>query len=124
MTGLTRFEFFVKDEDVGVIQRLLIGKAIELKQKPVLNARLGANGVQAATGGSNICEMFANYLIENKLTEVTPSQIDEFCATIGRTKSARYYCIDCGKSAGYLRKTGKGKSVKYTVNLAKAKKGV
>jgi hypothetical protein len=120
---ITRVEILVKDKDVGKLHRLLVGLALEApKSQPVVNAKLGKNGVHANTSGS-LCDLFMDYITKNKPTELTPTQIDEFCVSVGRpAKSARYYAIDCGKKAGFLRKTGKGKMVKYIVNLAKAKK--
>jgi hypothetical protein len=117
-----RLEIMVRDKDVGKVQRLLAGHVLDLKSQPVVNAKFGKNGVRAVTSG-NICEMFLEHVIKNKVAMLTPQEIDVWCMANNRpSKSARYSVIACGKKAGYLKKRGRGKFIEYVIDLSKAKK--
>lgn len=115
---ITRVEILVRDRDVGRLQRLLAGIALEQpKSQPVVNASVGTNGVHAKTRGT-ICDMFREFLITSKVASVTPKDIKAWAQSIGRNpQSAHGYAIKCGITGGYLKRVGKGKGVKYDVLL-------
>lgn len=125
-TGLHRFEILIRDKEVGDFQRLLLGVKglVKVDGKPMVNATVGANGqVKATLTGTNLCSLFADHVFRNKIKELTPAQIDAFCASIGRTaKHSRYYAIQCGINGGWLKKTGKSHATKYLVVQPKPNK--
>lgn len=114
--GLHRFEILVRDSKVGELQRKLVGLAVKVDGKPVVNAQVGADGsISAVNGGTNICSMFEDMLRTSGVTEITPGAISEWCISIGKPAGSRAYAIKCGLDAGYLKKKGKGKFTSYLV---------
>jgi hypothetical protein len=119
---VTRVVVLVRDKDVGKLQRLCVGLALQAPtSEPVVNAVIGKNGVSAKTTG-NLCEMFHDYLRDQKMTEITPAQGRAFLAAIGRPASSSQYLWKCGQEGGYLKRSGKGHATKYLVQIAHAPK--
>lgn len=117
---MTRVECVVRDKDVGKVQRLLVGIALQAPViQPVVNARLGKNGIKAETGGS-LCELLLNHVAKHKLNELTVPDLKAWLASVNRAESSVHYAVKCGIEAGYLRRVGEGKNVRYLVSQSKA----
>jgi hypothetical protein len=119
--NISRLEIFCVDGLVMPIKRMLLGmKGVhKVDDQPVINAAIGKNGLVADSGGTSL-EMFAAYLHRHKLTSVTRQQVDEFCRSVGKAKTAGGYLVKQGQDIGLLLKDkakSRGKTFVYEVHL-------
>jgi len=100
-----RVELFVDDKKLGDVLRLVQGIALQQPSvDPVVNAKVGKNGVTAVTSGTAI-ELFKDYLTKNSFAEITTTGIKIWLTSMGRSPTSCRYIIDLGVQAGLIKPT-------------------
>ena len=119
---ISRIELFCDDGSVGRIQRLLIQvKGVyDVKAVPVVNAAVRANGHVKAISGGNMVHQFLSHLMENKITEITPKEVQDWCVKQGRSKLSSSYVMKNLVKAGVVTRRGASSKTGYVMVTRKA----
>jgi hypothetical protein len=112
---LHHVEFFIDDKHVGSLQRLLAPLGIrEFKARPVNNVIASNGGIKAATNGT-LQAMFQAEVKKLRLPILKATDVKSILVKIGSNPSNYRYVLTTAVELGFLRKLGKGHSMRYKV---------
>jgi hypothetical protein len=115
ITNLSRVEFFCEDKKLGTALRALTGLIVgQPTVQPVVNAQVKTGKLKAKTSGDPV-SMFAQYVKDNKHTQIHAEDMRVFAKSIGRPTTSYGYYLKKMQDAGLLKKTGKGTASGYKV---------
>lgn len=114
--ALFRVEFFIQADKLGKVLWLLAGDALNLTQQPVINARpKKGGGLVPRVRSGELVELFRQFLIQKKLTEVNSDIARTFCKQHGRAEGSYSLLLSGAAERGYLKNIGNGLHSKWKV---------
>lgn len=115
-----RFEVFCRSRQLGDILAMLTGRVARITPPQlVTNVTDGAGGIRQSFSRKHVVGLFALYIKDHKLTELSANDVRHFVASIGGSPNSYTYYLNHAKAAGMLRKVGEGTTSRWKVNAAK-----
>jgi hypothetical protein len=99
-----RIECFCDDGKLAKVLWLLQGNVYNVHPEPVVNAIVKNGRIQAKT--RNVLELFRTWIHETGLHEVTPTHVQEFSSTIGKSNKYYSYLLRNAVDVGLLQRIG------------------
>lgn len=119
-----RIELFVDDKKLPGLLIAITGMTLGAPTvQPVVNAAVKNGKVRATSSGSRV-EMMMDYFKTQKLSEVGPSDIRDWCRQLGLSDKSYSNFLNKALGAKMLkRRTGIGNKYRYTVITKKEAAG-
>ena len=114
-------DVYVDDRKLGDLLKAIAGIAIgHPRPVPVINAEPHKGVVKAKGNGSNMVEVFTEYLAADKIETFRPADVRAWLAKNGRSKLSANYIMKGLLKSHMVKRTGKSSATTYHVQRPKA----